>query len=250
MKQAVWERLQETVREKGAGYLVLLDPDRHSVEELRRRVRQLGETTADAILVGSSMNLLPDFGERVAIIREEALVPVILFPAHAAQLTAEADAVLFLSLLSGRNPQYLIAEQVRGAPVVKAFDLEVIPTAYLLVESGSTTAVEHVSDTRPLPRNKPDIAVAHALAAEYLGMKMVYLEAGSGGERAVPGEMIEQVARPVSIPGMVGGGITTPAAATQAVAAGASFVVVGNALEGDPYPRLVKDFARAVHGPA
>jgi phosphoglycerol geranylgeranyltransferase len=247
MNRSIWEGLAEVVREKGAGYFILLDPDRHPHAELRERARRLGNGAADALLVGTSLNLCPDFGKRVGIIKQESKVPVILFPAHAGQLTPEADAVLFLSLLSGRNPQYLVGEHVRGAPLIKAYGLESIPVAYLLVESGSTTAVEFVSNTRPLPRDKPEIAVAHALAAEYLGMKMVYLEAGSGGEKPVPEEMVRSVAHAVNIPVMVGGGITTPAAAGRTVAAGASFVVTGNVLERSSSDDLVESFARAIH---
>jgi phosphoglycerol geranylgeranyltransferase len=163
-------------------------------------------------------------------------------------LSRFADAVLFTALLSGRNPEFLIGEQVKGAPRVKEFGLEAIPTAYLLVESGAVTSVQYLSHTLPIPRDKIDIAKAHALAAEYLGMKLVYLEAGSGARLTVPEEMVGAVCRYISLPVICGGGIRHPHEAERKVQAGASFVVIGNRFQDKSSAGLFSEFADAIHG--
>ena len=164
------------------------------------------------------------------------------------QLNQYYDAILFMSLLSGRNPQYLIGEQVVAAPIINDLGIEVIPTGYLLFDGGANSTVEFMSDTKPLPMNRPDIAVAHALAAEYLGKKLIYLEAGSGATHAIPLEIIQQVATETNVPLIVGGGIRTPEAARERVAAGASFIVTGTILEENGNNGLMKEFADAIHG--
>jgi phosphoglycerol geranylgeranyltransferase len=151
-------------------------------------------------------------------------------------------------LLSGRNPQYLIGEQVVAAPIINDLGIEVIPTGYLLFDGGANSTVEFMSDTKPLPMNRPDIAVAHALAAEYLGKKLIYLEAGSGATHTIPLEIIQQVAAETNVPLIVGGGIRTPEAARERVAAGASFIVTGTILEENGNNVLMKEFADAIHG--
>ena len=163
-------------------------------------------------------------------------------------LTPHADAILYISLISGRNPNYLIGEQVKAAPWIQRHGLTPIPTGYMLIEGGNRTAVEFMSGTIPIPRDKPDIAGPHALAAQYLGMQMVYLEAGSGATYPVPNEMIATVKAQISIPLIVGGGIRTPKIAAKKVAAGADFVVTGNVLEENGSFELMKEFADAVHG--
>jgi len=212
-----------------------------------RQAVQHAQNGADAILVGTSFLLSSDFDEMVKAVRDAVDVPVILFPGGISQLSPHADAILFLSLISGRNPELLIGQQVKAAPFIKRYALEPISTGYILVESGTLTTAEYVSTTRPVPRNKPDLAMALALAAEYLGMKLVYLEAGSGADRSVPEAMIRSVADYVSLPLIVGGGIRCPEHAREKVLAGASFVVVGNVLERMDDPGLLRDLADAVH---
>jgi phosphoglycerol geranylgeranyltransferase len=172
---------------------------------------------------------------------------VVIFPGSFAQITPDADAILFTSLISGRNPNYLIDEQVKGAPLVKQYGLEPIPTGYMLIESGALTSVQYISGTFPIPRAKTDIAVAHALAAQYLGMKMVYLEAGSGADKPVPPEMIRSVVSHIEIPVMAGGGISTPEQCAERIEAGASFVVCGNCFENDPKHVCLQELAAAAH---
>jgi phosphoglycerol geranylgeranyltransferase len=201
----------------------------------------------DGFLIGSSIILSASFERAVRAVKKAVRVPLIIFPNGSGMLSGAADAVLFTSLLSGRNPNLLIAEQVKAAPVIKAMGLEAIPTGYILIESGNLTSVCYMSNTMPIPRDKPEIAKAHALAAEYLGMKFVYLEAGSGASMPVPAETVRQVRKYITLPIIVGGGITDPSYARKIALAGASFIVVGNVLEKDSTGAMAKLFAQAIH---
>jgi phosphoglycerol geranylgeranyltransferase len=242
---SVYQKLLDVKNEKGAGFLVLLDPDRMSVPEIVDLARKSEKGGADGFLVGSSLLLSTRFDEAVKEIKASVSIPVTIFPGNANQVSRYADAILFLSLISGRNPHLLIGEQVKAAPAIKEFGLEPIPTGYMIIESGGTTSVQFMSDTQPIPRNKPDIVKAHALAAEYLGMKFVFLEAGSGADNAVPDNIVRETKDFISIPIIVGGGVKDPEVAYKKVKSGASFVVIGNFLEEDD--SLIKEFADAIH---
>lgn len=243
-----YEKLLKIKLDKGAGYMVLLDPDHGSISELTEMACAFESQGVDAFLIGGSLLFSNHFEDFVKTIKKAVEVPVLLFPGSSRQLSAHADALLFMSLISGRNPQTLIGEQVMAAPIVKSLGLETIAMGYMLVESGCVTAAQFMSNTNPIPREKPEIAVAHALAGEYLGMKMLYLEAGSGARHAVPDQMVYAVSKTVGIPVIVGGGIRTPEDAAAKVKAGASFVVTGNILEKESSADLVGQFAEAVHG--
>lgn len=215
--------------------LVLLDPDKLDDDRVSRIITLYEEEEKVlGFLVGSSLLLRSDMEDFITKLKVKTSKPVIIFPGSHCQVVKGADAVFFLSLLSGRNPQYLIDEQVKMAPLLKKYGLEAIPTAYLLIDSGKTTTVEFVSGTRPLPRDKVDLAVAHALAAEYLGFKLIYLEAGSGALNPVPVEIIKSVKNNITIPLIVGGGLNTEEKILGAFEGGADFVVIGNKLEEDP----------------
>ncbi|MGQ9561590.1 MAG: geranylgeranylglyceryl/heptaprenylglyceryl phosphate synthase [Candidatus Oleimicrobiaceae bacterium] len=243
----VYDYLMATRERRGAGYLVLFDPDKEEVVKAAARAELCQEAGVDALLVGGSLLLTPAFEHLLAELKKRLHIPLIIFPGGVRQVSPHADAILFMSLVSGRNPEHLIGDQVVAAPLVKACGLEPIPTAYMLIESGQTTSAEYMSNTRPIPRHKPDIAAATALAAEFLGMKLIYLEAGSGAAHSVPPEMIKAVSSYVTLPVVVGGGITSPQEARAKVDAGASFVVTGNVLEGGNDVQLVRRFAEAVH---
>ncbi len=216
------------------GIWVLLDPDRLPRDEIERTVTSIsGMPKVKVILIGTSLLLSHDFDEFVRMVKLHSKVPVILFPGGVNQVSGHADGILFLSLVSGRNAELLIGEQVRMAPIVRHFGLDSIPTAYMLIESGGLPSVEFVTHTMPIPRDKPDIAVAHAMAAELLGFRLIYLEAGSGAKMPVPPEMIEQVVSAVDIPVIVGGGLRSGEAIKAAFDAGARYVVVGTAIEKD-----------------
>jgi len=241
------ERILKIKETRGAGYFVLIDPDNWQPDELVKMAAQAGEDGADAILVGGSLVLSSSFDELVKKIKQQIEVPLIIFPGSQTQVSKYADAIFFLSLISGRNPTYLIGEHVRAAPAIKAHGIEAISVGYMLIESGGTTSAEFMSNTQPIPRDKPDIAKATAMAAEFMGMKLVYLEAGSGAQKSVPNELISGVEKYVSVPIIVGGGIRTPEEARQKVEAGAAFVVTGNVLEKEGNSSLIKEFAAAVH---
>ena len=243
----IYESLLSTSKTKGAAYLVLVDPDKISPEKLPAFIQQATTAGADAFLVGGSLITDDSFERCIVSIKQNTNVPVVIFPGGVTQISAKADAILFLSLLSGRNPEHLIGDQVLAAPIVKKIGLEAISTAYMLVESGKTTSAEFMSNTRPLPRHKPDIALAHALAAEILGFKLIYLEAGSGADQSVPEEMIGAIAKYCTVPLIVGGGIKTPDDARKKVAAGANFIVTGTVFEKNGDAALMKEFAAAIH---
>lgn len=243
----VLDYFHHVLKKHRAGYLVLVDPEQCEVETCGKLACEIERSGADAILLGGSF-LTTDLHEIAKALKAETALPVVLFPGDSMHLTPHADAILYLSLISGRNPNYLIGEQIKAAPWIQRYGLNPIPTGYMLIEGGSRTAVEFMSGTLPIPRDKPDIARPHALAAEYLGMQMVYLEAGSGALHAVPAAMISAVKSQISIPLIVGGGIRTPETAAEKVAAGADFIVTGNVLEENGSAELMKAFATAVHG--
>jgi phosphoglycerol geranylgeranyltransferase len=244
---SVYQSLLNRLNSQKANHLVLIDPDRKNDSLIPDLVAEVNESGADAILVGGSLIMDSTFEERVKAIKNASDVPVILFPGASNQLTREADAILFMSLLSGRNPQYLIGEQVQAAPVVKHMGLETIPTGYLLMAGGSPTSVEFMSNSQPLPMDKPDIVVAHALAAQYLGMSVVYLEAGSGAQRSVSDEVIQSVSGELDIPVIVGGGIRRPEEAAAKARAGAQFIVTGTIFEQGENHGIMTAFAHAIH---
>ena len=244
---ALYKRLLQIVQKRGAVYFVLLDPDKTSFDELLSTAKTCDSQGVDGLLMGGSLLMSDQLDNLIESIQKEVSLPVILFPGDGSQLSRHADGILFLSLLSGRNPQFLIGEHVLAAPKIRLLGLEAIPTGYLLVNSGETSAVEFMSNTKPLPRDKTEIAVAHALAAEYLGMKLIYLEGGSGAKFSVPETMIRAVCDVVSIPVVVGGGIKTPDEAIAKVNAGASFVVTGNILEEEGRDQRIQGFVDAIH---
>ena len=247
VSSCILKYLHKVLEKQNAGYLVLIDPEGCEAEKCAKLAREVERAGADAILLGGSL-LTTDLHPIAATLKSETALPVILFPGDSMHLTPHADAILYMSLISGRNPNYLIGEQVKAAPWIQRYGLQPIPTGYMLIEGGNRTAVEFMSGTVPIPRDKPDIAGPHALAAQYLGMQLVYLEAGSGAEFPVPNTMISNVKAQIEIPLIVGGGIRTPEIAADKVNAGADFVVTGNILEKSSSFELMKEFADAVHG--
>ena len=244
---STYHKLLNSSKSKGAAHLVLVDPDKIDGKLFPHFIEEATRAGVDGFLVGGSLVLADTFEDCIKSIKKHTEVPVVIFPGSVQQISKEADAILYLSLLSGRNAEHIIGSQVTAAPIIRKMGLEAISTAYMLVESGKTTSAEFMSNTKPLPRNKPDIAVAHALAAEYMGFKLLYLEAGSGAEQSVPEEMISAVALYSAVPLIVGGGIRTPEDARKKVTAGAKFVVTGNVLENNGSGNLIKELADAIH---
>ena len=243
----VFKKLTRIAEEKGGGYFVLIDPDTRKDDELKEFIKEICNRGVDAILVGGSLIIDGDFQSSLNLVKEASTVPIIIFPGSLQQLSANADAILYISLISGRNPNYLFGDHVIAAPFIRKMGIEPISTGYMLFESGGTTTAEFISNTKPLPINKPEIAMAHALAAQYMGMNTVYLEAGSGADHSVPTKIVKAVSSYVDIPVITGGGIKTPDDARSKVEAGTTFVVTGNVLDDPENFELIDEFIRAIH---
>ena len=212
---------------------ILLDPDKVVLKNLSILISKINHSPASHVFIGGSHVTTNILDELIVKIGQNCNLPIILFPGNPSQISDKADAILFLSLLSGRNPDFLIEHQVKAAPVLKKTQLEIISTGYILIESGTETAVERVSKTKPLDRNNLDLALATAQAGEMLGNKLIYLEAGSGAKQAVPLEMITLVAQNIEIPLLVGGGIVDLQGIQNAYDSGADLVIIGTAFEND-----------------
>ena len=242
---SIFQSLVDIANLRGGCYVILIDPDKKNDDSIYTQVEIANKSEVDAIFVGGSIMMDGKCNDRVEKIKHLSNIPVILFPGGVNQISSQYDAILFLSLLSGRNPHYLIGEQVISAPIIKDLGLETLPTGYILLDGGAVTSVEFMSGTRPIPMNKKDIVASHALAGEYLGMKLIYLEAGSGAKNPVSKEIIEFVNDFVSIPIIVGGGISSPEIAARSVKAGASIIVTGTAVEKNS--NCMHEFANAIH---
>ena len=212
-------------------WAILLDPDKVDLHNFEELLEKINISQPDLLLVGGSFISEQKFHKVVKKLKKKCNLPVVLFPGSPAQISSKADAILLLNLISGRNPEYLIGKHVEAAPVLYQSGLEIIPTGYLLIENGRSTSVEYISNTKPIPRTKIDIALATALAGEMLGLKMLYLEAGSGAKKPVPLKMISTISKHCRLPIIVGGGIKTKQHMLKAWAAGADLVVVGTAFE-------------------
>lgn len=248
LKNETYQRFLNIRKDKPAGFILLLDPDDLAIDAVPDKVQAAVSAGVDAFFIGGSFMIEKNFDSFVQAVKAVAGdTPVILFPGSLQQISAYADAILFLSLISGRNPEHLIGSQAMAAPILWKMQLEAISCGYMLIESGSLTSAAYVSNSLPIPRNKPSIALAHALAAQYIGMKSIYLEAGSGAKHSVPPAMIAAVSKHVDIPLIVGGGIRSPEAAAEKVSAGAQYVVVGNFFEENGSYEQMKAFATAIH---
>jgi len=229
-RMTVEEQLKKIISRDNAAHLTLIDPDKQEPEESGEMAIQASDAGTDGIMVGGSTQATGELlDQTVAQIKEKVDLPVILFPASEAGVSRHADAIFFMSLLNSKDPRYITGAQVRGAPLVNKFGLESIPMAYLIVEPGG--AAGKVGKAELIPRDDLDLAVAYALAAQYLGMRFVYLEAGSGAKEPVPSEMIEEVSNSTDVVLIVGGGIRKPETAANQVKAGAEIIVTGTIIE-------------------
>jgi len=239
---------EQIIAKKKAGkkqLAVLVDPDKADGDDLKRLGELSMKAGVDYFFAGGSLLTTGNIFDCVKGLKENSDIPVVLFPGSVQQLTADADAVLFLSLISGRNPEMLIGHQVTAAPLVKQLNIESIATGYILIESGNQTTVQYISNTIPIPADKDDIAAYTALAGELLGMKLIFAEAGSGALNPVSERMIERMREEISIPLITGGGIRTPEKALANCKAGADLIVVGNSIENDK--TLIHRMADAIH---
>ena len=210
---------------------LLIDPDKTNNVKLIELLKLTAKASVDFIFVGGSFLTTGNLHDCISIIKDNCSIPVIIFPGSCLQISEKADALLFLSLISGRNADLLIGNHVIAAPLLKQSGIEVIPTGYMLVESGKATTVSYMSNSFPIPHDKNDIAAFTALAGEMLGLKMIYIDAGSGAQHSVSENMIASVSAEINVPLIAGGGIKTPEQALKACKAGADMIVIGNAVE-------------------
>ena len=241
----IYSALQERKSKGIKSFAVLLDPDKLDDAACKRMVKLGIDNKIDFFFVGGSLLTDDSLSRVIQYIKSESKIPAIIFPGSNNQICNEADAILLLSLISGRNADALIGQHVIAAPILKLSGLEVLATGYMLVESGRQTTASYISNTTPLPHDKPAIAACTAMAGEMLGLQLIYMDAGSGAQRPIPTAMIQEVAKHIQAPLIIGGGITTPEKAIENCKAGADIIVIGNAVEKDP--SLIKAMAEAIH---
>lgn len=244
-KTIIYQAMQKAKLAGKKQLSVLVDPDKAAPAHLEQLLELAVRNEVDYFFVGGSLVMRDTLDDCLDFLKSNCDIPCILFPGSVLQISPKADAILLLSLISGRNPELLIGQHVIAAPYLRASGLEVLATSYMLVDGGAPTTVSYISDTNPIPSDKSDIAVCTAMAGEMLGHQITYLDAGSGAQQPVREEMISEIAKAVETPIIVGGGIRTPARAYANVKAGADIVVVGNILEKDP--ELIAELAAAVH---
>jgi putative glycerol-1-phosphate prenyltransferase len=242
------EIYKELLKRKKAAkktFAILIDPDRQDNEQLIQTIRCASQAEVDYFFVGGSLLIEDNLEKCIQTIKYNSSIPVVLFPGNAMQISKSADAILFLSLISGRNPELLIGKQVITAPILKQTDIEVISTGYMLINSGKPTTASYMSNTNPIPYEKTNVAACTAMAGEFLGMKLIYMDGGSGAETPISMKMINTVSKTIDIPLIIGGGITSAKKALENCQAGADIIVVGNAIEKDN--SIIKDISEAVH---
>ena len=248
MKSAIYHSITEKKKQGKKSFAVLIDPDKVNKPMLDELIGLSVSAKVDYLLVGGSLVISNHLDECVQHIKQHCNIPVILFPGSPSQISKYADALLYLSLISGRNPELLIGQHVVSAPFVKQSGLEIMPTGYMVVDGGAPTTVSYISNATPVPADKNEIAMCTAMAGEMLGMKLIYMDSGSGAKRPISESMIEAVAKNISTPLIIGGGITDPEKAYLNCKAGADVIVVGNAIEKNV--SLIKEMSDAVHSVA
>jgi len=226
-------------------FAVLIDPDKVNNNKVQTLIGLALSAKVDYFLVGGSLVVSNYLDECVQLIKENCAIPVILFPGSVNQVSKNADALLYLSLISGRNADLLIGQHVISAPAIKQSGLEIMSTGYMVIDGGAPTTVSYISNASPLPADKNEIAMCTAMAGEMLGMKLIYMDSGSGAKRPVTESMIEKVSGCISVPLIIGGGIMDPEKAYLNCKAGADVIVVGNAIEKNE--NLIMEMAAAVH---
>ncbi len=245
MRTNIYQKIAEDRKKGLKKFAVLIDPDEVDAKALDQLISLGNASNVDYFFVGGSLVIGDYLDTCIRYIKENCNIPVVIFPGSIQQVSPAADALLFLSLISGRNPELLIGNQVLAAPYVKKSGIESISTGYILIDGGAPTTVSYISNTTPIPADKPEIAACTAMAAELLGMKLIYMDSGSGAKRAIPTEVIAAVHKNADLPLIIGGGIKTPEKAYENCNAGADIIVVGNAIEKDT--SLIHEISFAIH---
>jgi putative glycerol-1-phosphate prenyltransferase len=245
MKNKLYQHFVKNKQQGHKSFAVLVDPDKVDQTKIEQLVSLATNSKVDYFLVGGSLLISNHLDDCIKQLKAACDIPVILFPGSPSQVSKYADALLYLSLISGRNPELLIGQHVVSAPFVRKSGLEIMPTGYMVIDGGAPTTVSYISNATPIPSDKNEIALCTAMAGEMLGMKLIYMDAGSGAKRPIPESMIEMVSSHIEAPLIIGGGITDPEKAYRNCKAGADVIVVGNAIEKDA--SLIKELSSAVH---
>ncbi len=245
MKHNLYNNIVEKKKAGKKSFTVLIDPDKVDNIAIDQLVALAIDAKVDYFFVGGSLVISNHLDECIKQIKAASNIPVILFPGSPSQVSRYADALLYLSLISGRNPELLIGQHVVSAPFVKKSGLEIIPTGYMVIDGGAPTTVSYISNAAPIPADKNDIAMCTAMAGEMLGMSLIYMDAGSGAKRPITEHMIEKVSKHIEAPLIIGGGIINPEKAYLNCKAGADIIIVGNAIKKDL--SLIKEMSDAIH---
>lgn len=245
MKMHVYQSLQEKKKGARKAFTILIDPDKISRASLYEIIQLAIDAKVDYFFVGGSLVVSDNLDDCILQIKQNCAIPVLIFPGSPSQVSRHADALLYLSLISGRNAELLIGQHVISAPFVKKSGLEIISTGYMVIDGGAPTTVSYISNASPIPADKSDIALCTAMAGEMLGSKLIYMDAGSGAKKPINEEMIHAVSKNIGVPLIVGGGIKDAEKAYSNCKAGADVIVIGNAFEKEPL--LIKEIAAAVH---
>ena len=241
----VYQYIQESRKAGKKLFAILIDPDKQKKEELKKIVEKAKLAKTDLLFVGGSLLTNDSLNSCLETLKSNCDIPVVLFPGNAMQVNDNADAILFLSLISGRNAEMLIGKQVITAPILKQSSLEVIPTGYMLIDSGKPTTASYMSNTTPIPHEKNAVAACTALAGEMLGLKCIFMDGGSGALTPISEKMIASVRKSINVPLIIGGGISSGKKAAANCQAGADIIVVGNAIEKDE--SLIEEISNAIH---
>jgi len=242
---SIYTHILSSKKKQSKLFAILIDPDKQDSNQLISIINKANKAKVDLFFVGGSLLIDDKLEQCIEAIKSNSKIPVLLFPGNAMQVSKKADGILFLSLISGRNSQMLIGQQVISAPILKQTNLEVISTGYMLIDSGEATTASYMSNTPPIPHNKHNIAAATAIAGEMLGLKIIFLDGGSGAKKAISTKMIKSVSSQINIPLITGGGITSAEKAIENCNAGADIIVVGNAIENEN--SLISEISKAVH---
>lgn len=245
MLSKIYSDLAEGKKQGKKKFAVLLDPDKMRLKQFDKTLQLAIDSKVDYFFIGGSLIVSDMLDKTLESIKKACDIPMILFPGNSFQLSYKADALLFLSLISGRNAELLIGKHVVVAPYLKLSPLEIMPTGYMLIDGGVPTTVTYMSNSSPIPSNKPDIAASTALAGQLLGLKVIFMDAGSGAQNPINVDMIQAVSNTIDIPLIIGGGIKTPEKAHADSKAGADLIVVGDQIEKDP--NLLPELADAIH---
>ena len=240
----IYKKITQSKKNGKKLFAILIDPDKQDTKDLLKIIEKCNSTKVDMFFVGGSLLTNDYLKNCITTIKNNSKIPVVLFPGNAMQVDEQADAILFLSLISGRNAEMLIGKQVITAPILKKSSLEVIPTGYMLIDSGKQTTVSYMSNTTPIPHDKEQIAKCTALAGEMLGLKMIFMDGGSGALNPISTKMIRSVSKTIDVPLVIGGGINSGKKAIENCKAGADIIVVGNAIEKNE--RLINEIATSV----